>query len=192
MIRPVELPEVFEEIEQIGGVLRVACFETDDGASESARSAIALTLPDINSTVLASIQGGQVDEARFFGQWHRADIGKVIRTNTNAAIEDSGGAAFDFGSAPLKGGDGEFAYALAFPPYPLFATGQEIQTLFDKVRAALLDSRHPTVIEDWTCPQLPEVSPYFEAGAEWWGMFMWTLWTPSLSRLTVIAASASD
>ena len=48
------------------------------------------------------------------------------------------------------------------------------------------------VILDWSHPRLPDASPYFAAGMEWWGVFLFTVHVPALGRLTGIAGSATD
>lgn len=89
-------------------------------------------------------------------------------------------------------GDGQFAYAFSQPPYPLHAPPEAVQDLFDSLRMVLLPPWQPATILDWSHPSLPEVSAYFEDGAEWWGMFLFTIHLPVTGRLVVIAGSATD
>jgi hypothetical protein len=68
----------------------------------------------------------------------------------------------------------------------------EVQELFTAVRKFVLPPNLEHHILDWTSPRLPEVSKFFAAGMEWWGVFLFTVHVPAIRRLTVIAGSTSD
>jgi hypothetical protein len=93
---------------------------------------------------------------------------------------------------PDPGGGGQFAYAFSWTPYGLHAKPREIQQLFDAITDFVLPPGADHEIWDWASPRLPEVSQYFEAGMDWWGVFLFTIYVPSLRRLTVIAGSTTD
>lgn len=67
-----------------------------------------------------------------------------------------------------------------------------MQTVFDGIMDFMLPPAHESAICDWCGPELPEVSDYFAAGMEWWGVFLFSIHVPAIRRLTIIAGSASD
>jgi hypothetical protein len=64
--------------------------------------------------------------------------------------------------------------------------------VFEKIRDFILPPLEGAEIFDWSSPQLPEVSDYFDPGMEWWGVFLFSIHVPAMTRLTVIAGSTSD
>ncbi len=101
---------------------------------------------------------------------------------------------FESGVADLPdiGGGGQFAYAFSHPPYGLSGHPSEIQTVFEQIRDYILPPEEMSIIYDWSNPQLPKVSKFFEAGSEWWGMFLFSIYVPAMRKLTIIAGSTSD
>jgi len=92
--------------------------------------------------------------------------------------------------APGTGGNS--AYAFLEPPYSLQASEGEIQALYAEITSFILPRDTAHEIRDWSSPDLPEVHPYFELGAEWWGIYLLTIWRPDDRTLVVIMASTSD
>lgn len=50
--------------------------------------------------------------------------------------------------------------------------------------------------DDWSRLEIvswsTDWSPYFDAGHEWWGAFLWTVYVPAREWIVVVAASATD
>jgi hypothetical protein len=87
---------------------------------------------------------------------------------------------------------GQFAYAFSEPPYGLQARPSEVQELFCAIRDFILPRGSEHEISDWSSPRLTEASDYFTAGMDWWGVFLFTVYLPTLRRLTAIAGSTTD
>jgi len=82
-------------------------------------------------------------------------------------------------------------YKTAFflPPHGLSGGREETRRLFERINPYVLGSDRTTAeIFGWST----DWSAYFDAGREWWGMFLWTI-RPNRGRdLVVVAASATD
>jgi hypothetical protein len=99
----------------------------------------------------------------------------------------SGGAP-----VPEAGAGGEFAYAYSYSPDGLRGPPSEVQFVFEDVRDFLILPTHTSEICDWTSPKLPEVSDYFEAEMEWWGVSLLSIYIPAEQKLTIIVGSTRD
>ncbi|AQR74294.1 hypothetical protein [Sphingomonas sp. LM7] len=205
MRRIEKLPPAFSRYRKVGGAFTFAAF---DGAREGdvdAIEAIRVLLDgNLNSGTLRAIGACQITEAEFLGEHCAAESRKMVKRGTwetadgrrlvdpplatldGVAIR-SGGYGF-----PDPGAGGQFARAFASPPYSLDARPSEIQSLFDDILDFLLPPGAPHRILDWTSPRLGEVSPWFNAGMEWWGAFLFTIHQPGRGRLIALAASTTD
>jgi hypothetical protein len=113
---------------------------------------------------------------------------------TNPRLSDLKGIRLVSGwrPTPEAGAGGELAYAFSQTPYGLNAEPQEVQQLFEAITQFILPANRDHTILDWSSPQLPQVSPYFESGMEWWVVFLFTIYVPAPQRLTVIFGSTTD
>ena len=207
-MRPIEkLPPQFRLFEKKGGVLEFAVFEDCDGGDEEIFEGIVSAIPsryEIESEVLRGQGYRKISERKFFGDWYDFERGDLLKKGHHTTVRggtmidpplrkldkvrfESGGA-----SLPDIGGSGQFAYAFSHPPYGLSGYPSEIQTVFEQIRDYILPPEEMSIIYDWSNPQLPKVSKFFEAGSEWWGMFLFSIYVPEMRKLTIIAGSTSD
>jgi hypothetical protein len=98
------------------------------------------------------------------------------------------------GSSPLpEAGTGrQFAYAFSRTLDALKAAAGEVQQLCNAITNFVLPPNREHHFLDWSSSRLPEASKFFAVGMEWWGVFLFTIYVPSIRRLTVIAGSTSD
>lgn len=198
------LPAAFKGYRKIGGVLRFAVFEEAEADEASALEAIAAVVPGIDNGVLRSLGYKRIGERAFFGDWYDPKDGALIKLGRyrtgdgreviDPKLKDLDSAGIVSGAALLSGpgAGGQFAYAFSQTPYGLRAKPSVVQDRFDKVREVILPPELEHDILDWSHPRLPEASSYFAAGAEYWGVFLFTIHVPALRRLTAIAGSTSD
>lgn len=198
------LPDAFTRYRQIGGVLEFSVFEHVKPDERSSIAAIAIALPGIDIDKL-TVNGNKCVSAQgLFGDWydpntnalvlrgrHRTDDGKEW---IDPRLSDLGDRRIVSGGSPIPeaGLAAQLAYAFSQPPYGLQAKPSEVQALFLQIRDFVLAPSEDHEILDWTSPTLPDASPYFLAGMEWWGICLATIQTPALARITVIAASSTD
>jgi hypothetical protein len=207
MKRLAKLPPAFKRFGRIGGVLIFTVFDGVEGGEEQILEAMALALPHggrFEPERLRALGHRRIDERTFFGDWYDRRSGHLLRrgdysTEDGRELKDPRLATLDrekivSGAAPVpdSGAGGQFAYAFSHPPYPLRAHGSEVQALFDEIREFILPPLHWSEILDWTSPSLSAVSDYFEAGMEWWGVFLFSIHIPALQRLTIVAGSTTD
>lgn len=82
-----------------------------------------------------------------------------------------------------------YVYAFTAPPYGLAGTPKEINLMFFETVDALFEGfRSPPTIFEWSTSW----SNYFDAGHEWWGSFLWTVYVQDSPMIVAIAASATD
>jgi len=198
------LPAAFERFQKIGGVLRFATFDDAEGDENSALAAISTILPDVDQTKLKLLGFRRIDLRVFYGDWYDADDDALLRRGVwttedgrelvNPKLRDLEQVTIVSGAStvPEPGTGGQFAYAFSVTPYGLQGRPSEIQELFCVIRDFILPQGLACEISDWSNPQLSEISEYFRAGMEFWGVFLFTLYVPALRRLTVIAGSSTD
>lgn len=207
-MKPVrQRPPGLGRYERMGGVLDFAVFEETRGTEEELLLAIAAALgrrASFDPARLRSLGARRIDERAFFGDWHDHESGALLRLGSyttadgrhlrNPKLSDLEGTSIRSGGGeiPAAGTGGQFAYAFSRPPYPLEARPRQVQAVFDEIRSFILPHGHHSEILDWSSPHLPEVSDYFDAGMEWWGVFLFSIHVPALQRLTVIAGSTTD
>jgi hypothetical protein len=198
------LPAAFERFQKIGGILRFAIFDDAEGDENSALAAISAMLPDVDQTKQKSLGFRRVDLRVFYGDWYDADDDALLRLGAfttedgrelvNPKLRNLDQAAIVSGAStvPEVGTGGQFAYAFSSTPYGPQARPSEVQELFCVIRDFILPRGFEHEISDWSSPRLSEVSEYFAAGMEWWGVFLFTVYLPALRRLTIIAGSSTD
>ena len=203
-MRQIETPASFARFREIGGVLEFAVFDDANGDPEEVISAICEALPGAKPDALRKIGSWEIDDARFYGRWYEEATGSLLKIGCKCdsgelispRLRDLGDQLLlaVSGGAPIPhpGSGGEFAYAFSDPPYGLRARAREVQDLFDEIRHFIMPRGIAHRILDWTSAELPNVHPYFKAGMEWWGVFLFTIHVPDCRRLTVVLGSATD
>lgn len=198
-------PHFFSQYYEMGGVIDFHVFEDVVALNEDVcLEAIATSVPGLDREKLRAISCRPVDAQAFFGDWYDINKGALIRRGTwrtedgrtleNPVLTDLDGLRISGGGVeiPAAGSGGQFAYAFVNPPYDLGASPKEVQRVFDSVRRFLLPPHTSHEILDWSDPRLPEAAEYFEAGMEWWGVFLFVVFIPEFQRLVVISASTTD
>ncbi|MEZ4428803.1 MAG: hypothetical protein R3A51_14070 [Nannocystaceae bacterium] len=198
------LPPVFDDYARAFGVLEFLVFDDADGDEDAALTAITALIPEIDRVKLRELGARRIDDRAFFGDWYDADADALLRRGSyrtkdkrqlvDPRLTDLDDVEIKSGgfSNPSCGGGGQFAYAFSWTPYGLRARPSEVQRMFSEIRDFILPPGLRHEIRDWSSPRLPEAARYFEAGMEWWGVFLFTIHVPTLSRLTVIAGSTTD
>jgi hypothetical protein len=203
-VQPIALPAAFQRFREIGGVLEFAVFEGVQGDRESALDAICAVLPDADKNKLRALGYRCLDDSTFHGDWYDHQNRSLLRigsystsdgrTLTDPPLVDLENVKITHGGGPIPepGEGGQFAYAFSWTPYGLQARPTKIQALFDAIRDFIMPPNLEHEILDWTNPKLPEVSAFFAAGMEWWGVFLFTVHVPETGLLTVICGSTTD
>lgn len=204
-MRRLALPPAFARYEEILGVLKFCAFAGIDALTEAiALDAIAEAIPNLDRDALRDIGFRSLGYRDFLGEWcdplHARLIARGSRSTHDGRqlvdpyLEDLEGLSFQSGASeiPEAGSGGNFAYAFSHPPYGLQASPREVQSLFDEVLAFLLPPGQVHVIQDWSSPRLPEAAERFDAGMEWWGVFLFVVFLPAERRLVVIVGSTTD
>ncbi len=200
-----DLPAIFARYVEADGVLQHYIFENAGSDEAAARAAILACVPTIDATGLGKLASRQINRAQFLGSWCpqseetlvfngsiQLSDGRFHTSPTYDEIGDqkTGSSAFSRSGEPCDGGD--YAYAFAVTPYGLKASHREIQSMFSSVMEIILPRDEEAVILDWASPTLVEVAPFFRHGAQWWGVFLFTIQIPRLRKLIVIAGSTTD
>jgi hypothetical protein len=195
------LPAAFARYDAIGGALEFHVFEDADGGVEEAVALIQQAVPDADLDALRDLGFREIDDQKFYGGSYDATSDSLLKLGNwgaqgrliNPRLRDLESLLLTGGGLiPEPGLGGEFAHAFSFTPYGLRASPVEVQELFDKVRHVILPPRLPHIIRDWASPDLVKVSPIFEQGMEWWGVFLFTIFVPDWRRHTVIVGSTTD
>jgi hypothetical protein len=90
------------------------------------------------------------------------------------------------------GGGGQFALAFGNSVHGFYGGDAERQRLFTRITNFIVPTGAKVLIRDWTSTELPKLSNYFDAGMEWWGVYLFTVFDPERKLLTVISGSATD
>lgn len=187
------LPPAFARFHAIGGVIEFHVFRDVAGDNEMVLAAIAHVLPGADTVRLSELGARVISSEVFFGDWHDPTTGRLVSRRRPVTTPADGGrlTVIEIPS-PKPGSDGNFAYAFLEPPYSLHASDAEVQALYADITSFILPQNVPHEIRDWSSPELPGVHRYFKAGAEWWGVYLLTIYTPATRTLTVITASTTD
>ena len=207
MRRVASLPAAFGRFAEMGGVLNFAVFEEAQGTEEETLSVIPAVLApgrSFDARRLAELGRRRIGEAAFFGDWYDFASGMLLRDGDvvlndgtqlhRPRLADLAGREIRSASAalPQTGAGGNFAYAFSWTPYGLSGGPLEIQAIFEQIRDFILPHDEDSQIFDWSDARLTEVSDYFDDGAEWWGVFLFSIYAPALRRLILIAGSTTD
>lgn len=193
---------VFDAYYDMGGVLYFEVFSCDNAVEADYRDAITMTLAQMSTVddkALRELPCRRITEQALMGDWYDSNTGDLIRrgmhkTRDNRELTDPTlrslvGTQIVSGGSPLGTG---LAYAFQFPPYGLSGGPAAVQKAFDAIRAFVLPNGQESRICDWSHPRLDRISPYFKAGLEWWGVFLYTVHIPATGQITVITGSATD
>jgi hypothetical protein len=198
--------------QEAGGVLHLSLFEEFAGSVDDQRALILqhFTRLDTPATVddaefLAQLRPSLLDESSFLGNWYDPKARKLVACGdwdipgggriSSPTVEQMAKLNIGAGgfSPPDPGERGQFAYAFYQTPYGLWEKGAALQELFDKLWGILSPSGTEREYFDWSTPDLKNhFNGYFEAGAEWWGMFLFTIRNVTQARLWVMSASTTD
>ncbi len=221
-MRRIGMPEIFEELEPLGVVLEYSFFENARESRHHDLQAIdahlthadqpAACLPDRTQwhldnhgvSALLQISPRPLNYDQFLGSYCDPKDQMLILRGSG---EVAGGTTLQdprydmigerkiksWGQSPPDLHDpGEYAYAFAQPPYGLRGSRAEAVRLFRKTTEILLPDWDDAVIHDWSGDDLSKVDGYFDSGMEWWGVFLFTIFQPSIERLIVISGSTTD
>jgi len=176
-----DLPAIFARYDEAGGVLQHFLVENAGADEAAARAAIVACVPTMDAAGLAILESRRIDRQQFLGRWCRPPDDELV------GLDSSGMFLPD---TPYDGGN--YAYAFAFTPYGMKASPADIQSMFSEMMEIILPRNEEATILDWASPKLVDVAPLFRWGAEWWGVFLFTIQFPRLRKLVVIAGSTTD
>lgn len=198
---------IIRRYNDMGGVLSFSIFDGAEDAEADSRTAIHQVLAamgPVNEDGFRALQPRHIGEALFFGDCYDPGDGGLIKRGTWKTIDGreltnpkltalDGVTLVGGGSAlPDPGSGGDFAYAFLNPPYGMSGSPSDLQEVFDGIGGVVLPAGYDSVILDWTTPKLKGVSSYFEAGMEWWGVFLFSIYIPAKQQLTIVTGSATD
>lgn len=207
MLRRTSLPAAFDRYALLGGALEFALFDDADGTPEQIVEAVRQALPSCASFSgerLLQLGCRPIHQTRFFGSYLGNDGRDLIRRGTwrtadgqqftDATFRQLAGLRVTSGghSPPDPGEGGNFALGFAFPVHGPGGDPLEWQYLFDSIRTVLLPPATPAEIRDWASPHLDEVSDYFAAGLEWWGVYLFSIYLPDWRQLAIVLGSSTD
>lgn len=206
MPRVHKLPSEFRRFGKIGGVIDFGLFDSDGGDDDiiAAIGTMLRRYRDFDEAALRTSGGRAIDMQAFMGDWYDTGSASLIRqgvwnTVDGRQLQDPPLRALDRGTIIGGGGavpdpcsGGQFAFAFTEPPYSLKAAPREVQELFDAICEIILPPGKTHEIRDWSSPTLPQVSRYFDAGMDWWGVFLFSIYVPELRQLTIAMASTTD
>ncbi|MGN7997613.1 hypothetical protein ACTJKY_01410 [Sphingomonas sp. 22176] len=185
-------------------MLDFAVFGDVDDTEQDTLAAIPQTLRrfrTFDESRLRALGWRPVGRTGFFGEWYDPESGMLLKAGTHRTADGSTIHNPTFtslddlnivsGSTPIPevGSGGQFAYSFV---WGLDGKPGEIQMLFEEIRDFILPIDEQSVMMDWSSPHLPEVSDYFTDGMEWWGVFLFSIYVPTLRQLTIIAGSTTD
>ncbi len=163
------------------------------------------TMKGFDPVHFAQLESRIITPVRFFGSWYDPADGGLIfdgrinttdgRCLTRPKYRDLKGvkhSSSGYGCKEEAGSGGDFAHLFCQPPYGLHARPEDVQAMFDAITSVILPKDEDAEIRDWTTVALAEVSPYFKAGLEWWGILLATIYLPQSRKLSVIMASTTD
>ena len=153
--------------------------------------------PHIDYSLTERLTGKQLSRAEFLGS--RYDLrrnglivhgGKEPFLNEFLFYLDNAKSENVIPFSQIDNGIGTgYAYAFSDPPYQLRLLAKDKGRIFATINSNLLGGIDDTsVIYEWPT----DWTDYFDAGKEWWGSFLWSFANHALSRVVIIAASATD
>ena len=204
MHRQNKFSAAIKRFQKIGGVVDYTFFDDVSDGLPGIRLAIAAAISDIDTHLLEQLDPVAVNKEDFLGDWYDLKSKSLIKVGgwTLDTGEDLTNPKLRYleGKKILGGGSGVgepgtrlgYAYAFSNPPYGLRSKPSEIEKLFHEILDIIAPEHDHVNILDWTDPCLKELSSYFSAGSDWWGMFLFTVSIPSQKTLCVISASTTN
>ncbi len=189
-----------------GGVIDYICLESGPGDSpgyELYETAVKLALgvigQETNRPVDAEythMKGHKITVNQFAGSHFSFERNAlIVRGKTSAHLNDyfiAGDAETPSNVARISQSDyiaDGYAAAFADPPYNMQLDAVNLNQLFLQINDFLFGGLSASLeIFDWSGTW----SKYFEAGADWWGAYMWTVFNQDTRQLVVIGASTTD
>ena len=214
-MRRIPTPKIFCELKKIGVVLKYSFFDSAGPTRSSRLLAIDAHLADANepcewhlpkenAEALELLAERKLDRSQFLGQWcNPSDLSLIQRGSGHVqGVGEVENLRYDdarikrirswTSSIPDSHDAGEYAFAFSQPPYSLFGGRAKAQRLFRESTGVILPPSEKIYIYDWSGADLSEVDSYFEAGMDWWGIYLFTIFQPSIGRMIVISGSTTD
>lgn len=133
-----------------------------------------------------------------------------VTTYTDPYLTDLPKVGFQGGghSPPDMLDRGQFAYAVTQPPYSMRKmpaqerlTKEELEQHYLALVTDIMPDPQSAIIYDWVCQEIVDFdgecsgshsNVSLQAGMEWWGIYVMTVFCPFRRYLTAIVASATD
>jgi hypothetical protein len=94
---------------------------------------------------------------------------------------------------PKLGDRSHFTYAFGQPPHGIHADTEVKRDAIAALQLLLWPQGVDVIPYDWSCLELGLICPeYYHSGLEWWGVFLFAIEIPSIKRLWIASASATD
>ncbi len=189
-----------------GGVIDYICLESEPGDTpgyELYESAVKLALSVIEQETnhpldadYTHMKGHKITLEQFVGSHFSFERNAlVVRGKTSPHLNDyfiAGDAETPSKIVRISEGDylaDGYAAAFANPPYPMQLDATNLNQLFIQINGSFFGGLIASLeIYDWSGTW----SKYFEAGAEWWGAYLWTVFNKDTHQLVTIGASSTD
>ncbi len=203
---PANLKKLLNFYNKNGGVIdfiSLECEPVDDPSYALYEHAVQLALQAIGQRTdrpidadYTRMKGHKINIKDFVGsQFSFERNALIVKGKTESHLNDyfvAGDA--ETASNVVLVSHGEFiadGYAAAFadPPYPMKLDAIDLNKLFLQINEMLFGGLSASLeIFDWSGTW----SRYFEAGAEWWGAYLWTVFNKDSHQLVTIGASTTD
>lgn len=178
-VHPKEYDWVFGNFGAAGGVMEFSLFEDFSGSVEGQRDCIVGHFDSLNCklnqervSALNLISPSPFEPNAFFGDW---------------------GLEKNQAGIPKHGSRGHFAYAFGQPPFSIQADTEVRRDAIAALQLLLWPRDEDVIPYDWSCQELGLICPeYYKSGLEWWGVFLFAIEIPSIKRLWIASASATD
>jgi len=206
-------PEALPQFRAAGGVVDYSVFEGAGHDQDSVKIAMGrhfnelrdLWRPWVKLEELFRLPHREIDQGTFFGDWYDLNTRSLVLCGSGSIegrgklvnplfvdLNDCSIGEYWGSSRPEIGSGGQYAYAFCNPPYSIDASFLQLQMCWREINKFILPTEHYVIITDWSSSELGKLSNYFEAGLEWWGVFLFTIFTPELQQLAVVSASTTD
>ena len=199
-----ELQALIDEYHRVGGVIEYRMFELEQGdiaceqlfrqaAIETVRMACPSGKHDLTlaNSITGKIESGHTFLGPYWSGTRKTLLVHGQSPNLNyffyANDEEKRETAIDLAHWVEASG---YAYAFSEPPYKLQCPNKRKSELFVRINNGLVPfgmDATGTIIYSWPT----NWSSYFDAGREWWGEYLWTVWYPG-RRVLGITASTTD
>lgn len=179
LVEPSEYQWIFGNFAAAGGEIDFSLFDQFKGNIDNQRDCILQHFEKIGcgltgdaNALLDHIQSLPIVPQTFFHDWGLQEPRRAV---------------------PSLGARGYFAYAFGHPPYGIHPDSDIKREAIQALQQLLRPAGTEVYPYDWSCEELLLIAPdYYSAGAEWWGVFLFTIQIPLIRRLWVASASATD